>query len=474
MGYFDVPKDKIIGGSIVRSLILISVPLVFQNLALIGQQIVDLFWVGQLSSGAVAAIGLSSPIIWLLIALCTKGLFTGTKVFVSQQVGANRQRVARRANFTALVISLFIGVAFGLIAFLNSEFLIDLVMSTHPEYGQSDVSQMAVTYTKTISLGIFIAAMSDVTEAGFIARGDSKATLYINIVAVLANISLDPVFIFGLGPVPTFGIQGAALATVVGYGAGLLLGILLVVFGRSRIYSLDTMKFSLSDAKQIVDIGVPVSIQSAAGNVASLIMIFITYAAAGTPGVTAYTIGTRFSALALLSVKSLSGSAHTIVGQNLGAGNTNRATTTVFTGMKIGIGVLIGIAALQWMAADAIVRIFVPGVEKETLMLSVTFLQIYAIAYPLISVSSLTKAGFNAAERTKTTMVFSLGVKWLLQVPLAIGLGLTLSLGAVGIFWARTLALSIGAIAILVYYIHAERRGMYSRVTESSKAASGN
>lgn len=474
MGYFDVSVEEITEGPIVRSMVLIAVPLLFQNTVMIGQQIVDLFWVGQLGSEAVTAIGLATPLVWLMIGISIDGVFTGTKVLVSQRVGADDADGARRAAFTGLAVALFLGLAVGGVVYVVADPLIGLVTNLRPGDSGRDAARMAVTYVQPIALGIFVAGMSDVTEAGFIARGDSKATLYINVLVVVTNVVLDPVLIFGAGPIPAMGIEGAALATVAGYASGLLAGVAFVVRGRAgKVYSRDAIGFESGDFRELAEIGTPESVRSAVGNVGTLLMISIVFVAGGSPGVAAYTVGSRVSAIALLSVRSLSSSAHSIVGQNIGAGRPDRATETVFSGMKIGLGLLAVIAVLQWTFAEGLARTFIAGAEGPTLALSVAFLQIFAIAYPASGVISVVTAGFNAARRTKTTMVFSLLQKWALQIPLAAALGILLAQGAVGVFWARSLSTILVGGSFFAYYLYTENNGMYAAAVEEVGSTSG-
>lgn len=472
MGYFDVSKEEITEGSIPRSLVLISVPLLLQNFVLIGQQVIDLFWLGQFSGDAVAALGFATPVVWLLIGLCINGVYRGTKILVAQRVGSDDEHGARRAGFAGLVLALVVSLVIGGVVYVAAGPLIGFVTGIRPGTGTDRVVRMAVVYVQVISLWIFLAGMSDVIEACFIARGDSKATFSINVIVATTNVVLDPVLIFGVGPFPSMGIEGAAWATVAAYLAGLLLGLALAARGRAgTVLSWDAIAFDPNDFRQIADIGAPSSVRSIASNAASMAMIVVVFTAGGTAAVAAYTIAARVSSVALLSVQSLSSSVASVAGQNIGAGNPDRATSSVSFGLKLGFGLLVVISALQLVFTETVLQAFAPSVDGRALELSLAALQIFAVAYPASGVISVLSAGFNAARRTKTTMLFSIAQKWLVQLPLALGLGLSLSYGPVGVFSARTISSFLIAGAFVAYYTRTNAAGLYATAVEQISAA---
>lgn len=472
MGYFDVSKEEITEGSLLRSLVLISVPLLLQNAVMIGQQVIDLFWLGQFSGNAVAALGFATPVVWLLIGVCINGVYSGTKVVVSQRFGGDDERGARRAGFAGVASALLLGLVGGGAVYLLAGPLIDLVTGIRPGDGGRQVARMAAVYIEIISLWIFVAGVSDVIEACFIARGDSKATLYVGVAVATTNVAVDPLLIFGVGPFPAMGMRGAALATVAAYVAGLLLGLAFVARGRAGgIFSWGAVGFDPDDFRQIADVGAPSSVRSIASNAASMAIIVVVFAAGGAAGVAAYTVGSRVSSIALLSAQALSSSVASVVGQNIGAGNPGRATASVFSGLKLGFGFLVTVAALQIVFAEAVIGMVAPSVDGTALELSLVALQVFAIAYPASGVISLLSAGFNAARRTKTTMAFSVSQKWLIQIPLAVAMGLSLSYGPVGVFWARTLSSVLIAVAFLAYYLRENDAGLYADAVQRASVA---
>jgi putative MATE family efflux protein len=472
MGRFDLSPEEITEGPIPRALLVLSAPLFVQNMVRVAQQVVDLFWVGRYSSDAVAAIGLASPVVWFLLSSTVSASFVGTQVLVSQRVGADDVRGARRAAFTGLLLTLVLSVGVGALMFLNVRPLLELVTSARPTGGGGDLVVLATRYLEVISLGIVFAGLSDTIEAAFVGRGESRAAMYMNVASVTANLSLDPFLIFGLGPFPSLGIRGAALATVAGYTAGFLLGVAFVLRGRAGgILSRAAATVDLGEFRELLDVGLPRAVQGAAGTSGALVMVVVVFAAAGSAGLAAYTVGSRVSSLAFRTLMSLSNAAQSIVGQNLGAGNLDRATSTTWTGVKIGTSVLTVFAVGQWLVPELVVNLFVPEMSDRSFAFAVAYLQFLAVGYPAKGVFSLVRAGFNGARRTKTTMVASVAQTWLLQLPIAAGAGITLGFGAIAVFWARPLSIIVSAVVLAGYYLHSTNNGMYARAAERVEAS---
>lgn len=474
MGRFDVSSEEMKSGSIPRALIVLAIPLFAQNLVVVVKQVVDLFWVGQYSSNAVAAIGLAAPIYSIAISLSISGLFIATNILVSQRVGANNEKEAYRVAFNSLVLAITLGLAVGVSFYFGVDRLVATIIGIQPGATGAKVVGLSTIYLQVLSLGLVITGIANSIEANFLARGNSQATLYMNVVSVTVNLTLDPFLIFGFGPLPELGIAGAALASVAGSAASLMFGAGLASRHRSEnLYALEQARLHLGDIKELVEIGYPRVGKGLASNVGSMAMVVIIFAAAGTAGLSAYVVGSRVIVLAMLVVKSLKSALQSIVGQNLGAGNVERASTTTVVGTLIAFIFLTVLAVGQWVFAPTIVKIFVPDIGNSSFRLSVEFLRIFAIAHPSGAVIALVKGGFNAARLTRTTMVATLTQTWALQIPMAVAGGIVLGFGAVGVFWARSLSIIITALLFGLYYVYKVRNGMFVRAAERAAAADG-
>jgi putative MATE family efflux protein len=475
---FDLSRDEITDGSIPRALVLLAAPLVVQNLVQVVQQVVDTFWVGRIGENAVAAVGLNFPLTALLTSVLVAP-FVGVQVLVSQRAGRDDESAARSAGFHGLVLAFVFGLAMATLTVVYAEELIALL---NP--GQ-EVADLAVLYLRIYMVGFVAAGMSDALEAGFIGWGDSRAALYINVTVVLVNIVLDPFLILGwdVGPiaVPALGIRGAAYATAVGFVCGFLLAAVLVL-GPRNTYSLgrDAVGFDLDEFRELLDIGAPSTGQHVASQSVRVVIVGIVSLAGGAAGLAAYTVGARVATIAFIPAGGLQQAAQSIVGQNLGAGQPDRASRVTWVGVGIAVVALGAIGIAQWFTAGLITNVFVPDLTPEGFRLTVRYLEILTFGYWAIGATYLFLGGFNGARRTRTSLVVDLLKYWVVRLPIAalalpVGfsvslLGLTMApgfgMGVTAVFWAVTVSNVVAAVGVGLYYWYTTREGMLERAAE--------
>src|SRR6056297_1009686 len=259
---FDVDRADITDGPIARTLLVLATPLLVQNLVQVLQQLVDTLWLGRHSSEAVAAVGLNFPVVSLLM-MATLGAMVGTQVLVSQRVGAEDLDGGRRAAVNGTGLGIAVGLVVGMIAFVLAQDVMAL-------FGTSALTtEYAAEYLAVYALFLPLLAASDVLEGGFVGWGDTRAALYVNVLAVLVNVILDPLLIFGWGPFPTLDVAGAAAATGIGYTCGFLLGLGMFVAGRDGFkLTREVVAVDWDDCREIVDIGWPTAGQHTASQAA--------------------------------------------------------------------------------------------------------------------------------------------------------------------------------------------------------------
>ena len=297
---FDLSPEDITEGSLARALLALAAPLLVQNLVQVVQQVVDLFWLGRLNSAAVAAVGLALPVVALLFAFIITAPYVGTQVLVSQRIGGDDVTAARRTAATGLGLALALGTVGGLVLWAGARPLTELLTLARGGAG-GDVTRLATTYLGVIALGLPFAAASDAVEGAFIGWGDSRAPLYVSIATVGTNLALDPVLIFGWGPVPALEVQGAALATIAGYAAGFALALALALRGRNGgMYSRAAARFDRDELRELLDVGAPVAGQSAVRQVVRVLIVAVAFAAGGAAGLAAYTVGARIASIAFV------------------------------------------------------------------------------------------------------------------------------------------------------------------------------
>jgi putative MATE family efflux protein len=467
---FDVSPTEITEGSLPRALVVLATPLLVQNLVQVVQQVVDLFWLGRLSSAAVAAVGLSLPIVALTFAFVITAPFVGTQVLVSQRVGGEDVPAARRAAFTGLWLVIALGIVGGVLLAVGARPLTELLTIAQPGAGGA-VTGLAVTYLAVLAVGMPIAGASDAIEATFIGWGDSRAPLYVSVATVATNLALDPVLIFGWGPAPALGVRGAALATVAGYAAGFVLAAALALRGRNGwMYSRATAVFDRTELRELLDVGAPVAGQGVVRQVVRVLVVAVAFAAGGAAGLAAYSVGARIAAIAFVPALGLQQAAQSVIGQNLGAEKPKRARRATYLGVAIAAGGLAVIGALQWLVPVSIATAFAPALTERALDFTVEYLRILAYGYPAIGAAYLFEAGFNGARRTRTSFVATLLQFWAVRLPIAAGAGVLLGVGVSAVFWAVTLSNVAAAVGLWAYYRRETTGGMLRRASEHAAA----
>lgn len=468
----DLSSDEITSEPIYRVIAILTLPLLAQNLVESASLIIDLYWIGRLNEQAVGAVGMAFPLVGLLLIAVIGVPFIGTMILVSQRMGADNEEGARIAAFNGTILGALLGLVIGGGAYLLAPWLVDLIVSVQPNT-QGSVTDLTVSYFRILALGMAFAAASDAIEAAFVARGDSRAALYLSLTTVGTIMIADPVLMFGIGPAPRLGVDGAALATVLGYVTGLLLGLGFVAVGRSGgIMSRDTMKLDLDVFRQLYDRGIAPTAQRANRRVVDVLVMIIVFAAGGAVALAAYLVGSRVFSIASIPADGFQSATQTAVGQNLGADQPSRATRSTWVGALLVGGLLALFGLVQWMFPGTIANILAPELDGDALSLTIDLLRILAVCYPAFGALYALQGGFNGANRGEVSFRSSLVQYWGLQVPLAAGLGLLLDGGATGVFWAISLSNILTAVLLGGYYYYVSQSGMFQTAAdEASEAA---
>ncbi len=453
----DVGRDDIVDGSLPRALVILSIPLVAQNLVQVANQVVDIFWLGRLSENAVAGVGLVIPLIGVLYALGYIP-FVGTQVLVSQRVGSDEYPAARRGAFNGLSLALIGGVVAGAVVTSAAGPLVGLL---RPDPA---VTRFAVPYLATYAIGLPAFFLADTMEGSLVGFGDSRGAFYLNVVAVSLNVILDPILIFGLGPIPQLGVRGAAIATILGYVVGFLLAVGLVIRGRKGLLvTRAACRLRPTDLSEIGRIGLPSSGQTLGRHSVRVLMVGIVSAVGGPAGLAAYTVGARIASVAFIPAHGLQQAAQSMVGQNLGADRPGRARRTTVVGVAIASGSLAVVGAVQWLVPGLLTATFIPDASALSAALTIDYLRILAYGYPALGAIYVIAAGFNGARLTRTSMAITLLQYWAVRLPIAVVGAFTLGLGVHAVFWAVTLSNIIAAVGGGGYYWWRSEVGMLER-----------
>jgi putative MATE family efflux protein len=474
-------------GPLLKPLIILSLPIVLTNLLQVGYNLADTFWVGRLGQPAVSALSFSWAIVFLVISLSLGFSVAGT-VLVAQHKGAgNLDRVSHVAGQT---ISLVVAVSllFSVLGYLLAPWLLQLVGATPgtTEFG------MAVEYTRTMFVGIPFVFSFFVFQSLLQGWGDTRTPLYLMAFGVGLNVIVDPFFIlgfqdnvvfswFGLGGLEStlfaatgftgFGVQGAAIATIVSRGIGAVIGIWLLLSGAVGI-ELAVADFvpNPETIRRIFTIGAPASLEIST-KALSVTILTALVAIAGAEAVAAYGIGTRVTSMVVLPALGLARGVETVVGQNLGAGQVDRAKRGVRAAIGIVVGTFFVFSLGVYLFADTVIGIFVDGPGAESVVsVGAAYLRVVGVTYSFLGIFYIIQGGFRGSGRTRLALVFAFIGFIVLRSLLAYVFAVPLGWGATGIWYGEAASNVLMAVIALAYF----RRGTWTdRLVDADRGSPG-
>jgi putative MATE family efflux protein len=284
-------------------------------------------------------------------------------------------------------------------------------------------------------------------------RGIGKPTLpvYIVLGTVLLNFVLDPLFIFGWGPVPGYGVMGAAIATLGTQGVAAIIGIAVLRLGRHGIHV--RRRDFIPDfgyIKRAFFLGFPASVEMSARAMGLLVMSFL-IASFGTLTLASYGVGSNILQVVMIPAMGLSMAVSTLAGQNIGAGNIDRAARIGRLGAWLGFASLTGLGLIVFLFAPWLVAFFVPG-DADVIAAGSTFLRIMALSWGFMGVQFALTGVLRASGNMVIAMMLTLVSQWVLQFPLAYVLSKHTSLAAQGIWWAFPITNVITVLITICVY----------------------
>jgi putative MATE family efflux protein len=275
--------------------------------------------------------------------------------------------------------------------------------------------------------------------------------LYIVLVTVFLNLVLDPLFIYGYGAIPGYGVAGAAVASVITQGLSAAAGLYILFKGKSGIkISLSKMGFDTPFMKRIFRLGIPSSVEQSTRALGMTMMVVIV-TSFGSEIVAAYGIGARILSFVIIPALGYAMATTTLVGQNIGAGQIKRAQKVADLSNKIGFFGLTGIGMLLFVFAEELTAFFVPN-DPQVIQDGALFIKIMAPSFGLLGVQQIMNGVFNGAGFTKASMFISILSLWIVRFPLAYILAYKTTLGYLGIWWAFPISNLIAAIVAFIYF----------------------
>lgn len=414
-------------GSIGRVTIMLAIPMILEMAMESVFAVVDIFFVAGLGTAAVATVGLTEAMITLLYAVAI-GLSMGTTALIARRIGEKDPAAASLAAGQAIWIGVFVSVLVGLIGIFFARNILMLM-------GADDaVLETGESYTRIMFGSCFTIVFLFLINAIFRGAGDASLAMRALTLANCINIVLDPCLIYGYGPFPEFGLEGAAIATNIGRGVGVAYGLYYLCGGGGRIrLHLANMHLQLGVITSLVRVSIGGVSQFLVAT-ASWVFLMQIVSGFGSAAVAGYTIAVRIVMFSILPAWGLGNAAATLVGQNLGAGLPDRAEQSVWHIVKYN-SLYMGFASvLMLLFTIPIVSFFTD--EPEVVDYAVQCLTIFAFAFVAWGAGMAFIQAFNGAGDTMTPTWINVFCFWIVQVPLAYFLALGLGLGPVGVFWA--------------------------------------
>ncbi|MCB9082435.1 MAG: MATE family efflux transporter [Lewinellaceae bacterium] len=444
-------EKSYVTGSINHALILLSIPMILEMVMEALFAVVDAFFVARVSVAAVATVGLTESVITLLYALAI-GLSMGATAMVARRVGENNRLAAAVAARQAILIGLCISFVLGIFGVWLADDVLRLMGA------DAEVLATGTTYAR-IAFGSNVVIMLLFLLNG-VFRGAGDATLAMRSLWLAngINILLDPILIFGLGPFPEMGVTGAALATTIGRGTGVAYQLYLLWGGNSIVpLRKAPAQIDWPVIRRLLKVSVTGAGQFLIGS-ASWVFLMRIMARFGSEALAGYTIAIRLVIFTILPSWGLANAAATLVGQNLGAGQPERAEQSVWQAGKYNMYFLVGVSILFFVFAPGLIQLFdtTPGVVDT----GVLCLRIVCLGYVFYAYGMIIAQAFNGAGDTRTPTLINLVCFWAIEIPLAYGLAVGLEWEVAGICTA--IAVSETILAVLAIMIF--RRGHWKTV----------
>jgi putative MATE family efflux protein len=448
-------------GSLPAAILLLAIPMVLEMALESTFALVDIWWVNRIDDGwfgvaptggaAVAAVGATEGLLSLVYAVAF-GLGMAVTAMVARRVGEGDLPGAAIAGSQAIGLGLVLGVALGVPCLVWAPELLSLMTDAN-----TNTIAVGTGYARWMLGGNVIVTLLFLQNAIFRGAGDPMLALKTLAVANGINLVLDPLLIFGLGPFPQLGVTGAGVATCTGRAIAVLYQFWLLRHGNGRVRLSPLLRFDAGPMWTLLKLSAGTVGQFLIATTSWIfLMAFVNrFGEAAGAG---YTTGIRILIFALLPAWGLSNAAATLVGQNLGAGQPDRAERAVWLTAAYDVAFLAVVTLVMEVWPRPIVQVFVgdPAVQGH----AVDALRIIASGYVFYAWGMVAVQALNGAGDTRTSTWLHFWFFWLLELPLAWLLAFPLGLGPIGVFWAIPLAETSFAIGALVVF----RRGRWKTV----------
>ena len=438
-------------GSIRKAVFLLAIPMIMEMMMESVFAVVDIFFVGKLGNDAVATVGLTESVLSLVYSIAI-GLSMAATALVARRVGEKNLKEAARAGMQAILFALILSVVISAVGVCYARSILRLMGASERMIAEN------IRYTQIMYGGNVVIMLLFLTNGIFRGAGDASIAMRSLWIANISNIILCPLLIYGFGPVPAFGLKGAAIATTTGRGIGVLYQLYRLFIRKGLLtFYLGQLKPKKELLKQIVKIGSTGTVQFLVSS-ASWIFLARLMAGFGEAAMAGYQVAIRLLIFFLLPAWGLCNAAATLTGQNLGAGKPERAEKSVWTTTGYTVIFMLSVSLFFYLFGEPVVNFMNSDIQARHFALQA--LRIVSTGYVFFGVSMAMLMAFNGAGDTRTPTLVNLVGFWLFQIPLAWVLSQYYINEPKGIFFAIVLSQIVTAALSLYLF----KRGSWKMV----------
>lgn len=423
---------------------MLSIPVIIEMFGEGLFALVDMIFVSHISVNAVSVVTITESMLFVVFSIAM-GIAMATSAIVARRIGEKDPEKASHTTRQAIYLALVLGTAIGVFGLVYAPTLLTAMGA------DEQVVSEGMGYTRIMFGSNVIIMLLFIINGAFRGAGNSAIAMWVLLGGNTINIILDPIFIFGLGPIPSFGVEGAAMATTVGRSMAVVAQLFILFKGNTRLkLFVNGLKVDLKLIKEILKISLGGMGQFLIESVSWLVLMAI-LAREGAAQVAGFGIGFRIIAFSLLPSWGLAQAAAALVGQNLGALKPDRAQTSVVRIALFNLVFLLLVSVVFFLASETIVRDFFTQ-DPEVVKYATLSLKVVCLGYVFFAIGMVMSQAFNGAGDTLTPTVINLFCFIQVQLPLAYLLTKYFDWGILGVLVCISICHSLHAVVSVVLF----------------------